>query len=241
MTITLLETREFEEWEGHLSQAIGHHRSSLLTPALPFLSRMRVAQAGSVSVVAVEGQSSVRLHRHQPQDRVVLWLPRQGWVEERVNGISLIAEPGTAMLCLPGDELLGDTSPSLQGYSVVLPFPLLGDPGLWQGFRPRHLTMGSESMSLISIAMELVASVLEAKPDSQQLVAALADQLLFWRALSEEAPSDRILGPIERRQPASRAGQGVDGSPSGRPLPDHGSGQPHASHGLGASRAQAAF
>lgn len=205
VSITQLNSSVFEEWQVHLEQAVGHHRSTLLTASIPFSSRMTLAQLGEVSIVALEGQSSLRLHRFQPSQRAVLWLPRQGWVEERLNGEALIAEPGSAMLCLPGDELLGETSPSLKGVSVVLPFALLGDPGHWQGFRPRHLAMGSESVSLISIAMELVASVLEGNPDSQHLVATLVDHLLFWRDLTRDAWADHSAAPVERRRLIARA------------------------------------
>lgn len=202
---TLLETREFEVWESHLSQAIGHHRSTLQTPGLPFFSRMQVTLGGGVSVVSLEGKSSVRLHRHQTMDQAVLWLPQIGWVEETLNGLPLVAEPGTAMLCLPGDELVGETSPYLQGCSVILPLSLLGDHDRWRGFPHRHLAQGSEVMTLLQIARELIATMAESHSDPAWLVTALADQLLFWRSLAEADPSDRILGPVERRHLLRRA------------------------------------
>lgn len=197
---TLLETREYEEWESHLSQAIGHHRSSLLTPEFPFFSRMQVARGEGVSVVALEGRSSVRLHRHQSMDQALLWLPQSGWVEETLNGNPLVAEPGTAMLCLPGDELVGETSPYLKGFSVILPLSLLGGHDRWRDFPRRHLAQGSEAVTLLQIARELIATMVESHSDPSWLVTALADQLLFWRNLAEADPSDRILGPIERRR-----------------------------------------
>ncbi|MFN5116557.1 MAG: helix-turn-helix domain-containing protein [Cyanobacteriota bacterium] len=202
---TLLETREFEEWENHLSQAIGHHRSSLLTPELPFFSRMQVARGAGVSVVALEGRSSVRLHRHQNMGQAVLWLPQSGWVEETLNGSPLVAEPGTAMLCLPGDELVGETSPYLKGFSVILPLSLLGGHDRWRNFPHRHLAQGSEVVTLLQIARELIATLVDSHSDPSSLVTALADQLLYWRSLAEADPSDRILGPIERRRLLGRA------------------------------------
>ena len=82
-------------------------------------------------MVVLEGRSSIRLHRHQAPGQVVLWLPQSGWVEETVNGRPLLAEPGTAMLCLPGDELQGDTTAVLKGVSLLMPASLLGDPDCW--------------------------------------------------------------------------------------------------------------
>ena len=120
----------------------GHHRSTLLTPEVPFASRMQMMDAGEVAVVAIDGCSAIRLERSQPEDRVVLWLPRQGWVAERVNGEAVVAESGSAMLYLPGDELCGDTSLRLQGFSILLPFDQLGDPGAWSRCRQRHLEGG---------------------------------------------------------------------------------------------------
>jgi hypothetical protein len=132
-------TRQFEEWEHHLSQAIGHHRSTLLTPEIPFSSSITVLQAEGASAVTLEGESSLRLHRWQPPSHLLLWLPQHGWVKDRINGQPLLAEPGTAMLCLPGDELLGDTSCFVKGVSILLPTAALGPPSRWQGISARHL------------------------------------------------------------------------------------------------------
>jgi hypothetical protein len=96
ISTTQLQSRCFEEWEQHLRMTLGHHRSTLLTPEVPFASRMQVMDAGDGAVVAIEGCSAVRLKRSQPEERVVLWLPRQGWVAERVNGEPVVAEPGSA-------------------------------------------------------------------------------------------------------------------------------------------------
>jgi hypothetical protein len=62
---TTWSTRHFEEWEDQLSQAIGHHSSTLLTPEVPFCSSITVRQAEGVAAVSLEGKSSLRLHRWQ--------------------------------------------------------------------------------------------------------------------------------------------------------------------------------
>jgi AraC-like DNA-binding protein len=198
-------TRHFEEWEHHLSQAIGHHSSTLLTPEVPFASRMTLRQAEGVAAVALEGESSLRLHRWQPRDQLVLWLPQHGWVQDRINGQELVAEPGTAMLCLPGDELLGVTSSYLKGVSILLPATALGAPSRWQGFSGRHLAEGSEVRALIDTAHQLVAALAAGAPEAPSVAGILADHLLFWRDLAEPQPSDRSLGTSERRRQLRRA------------------------------------
>lgn len=93
----VLQSRRFDAWEHHLAQTLGHHRSTLLSPQVPFASRLEVWQADAAAVVAIDGSGVVRLERSQPEGRAVLWLPRQGWVAERVNGEPVLAEPGSAM------------------------------------------------------------------------------------------------------------------------------------------------
>lgn len=203
-------TREFDEWDSQLASAIGHHRSCLLTPRIPFVSSMEVIHSGSVSMVALEGRSSIRLHRHQAPGHVVLWLPQSGWVEEMVNGCSLLAEPGTAMLCLPGDELQGDTTPVLKGISLLLPASLLGDLDRWNGCSLRLLANTSESVTAIHMALEIVAAMRKTTDDLGQLVAALADQLIFWRDRADEASIHKTQGSVERGRLISQASDWID-------------------------------
>jgi len=203
-------TRRFDEWEHHLSQAIGEHRSTLLTPEIPFLSRIGVMEGQGVTAVAFQGESSLRLHRWQPPGQLLLWLPQRGWVHERINGHPLLAEPGTAMLCLPGDELLGETTASLQGVSILLPLEGLGSPASWQGFTRRHLDQGSEVVALLDTAQQLVAALAAGAPEAPWLAAVLAEHLLYWRDLAEQPPSDRSLGAVERRHQIRRALEWID-------------------------------
>jgi len=210
LMISTWTTHHFEEWDYHLSQTIGHHRSTLLTPAVPFFSRMTVWQAEGVSAVALEGTSCLHLHRWQPPDQLLLWLPQLGWVDDRINGQPVLAEPGSAMLCLPGDELVGDTTASLQGVSILLPIEALGSPCLWEGVTSRHLAQGPEVVALVESAQRLVAALAAEAPDTGWQAMVLAEHLLFWRDLSEQPPSERSLGGVERRRQIHRAQEWIE-------------------------------
>jgi len=208
--ITTWTTRHFEEWDFHLSQAIGHHRSSLLTPEVPFLSRMTVWQDEGISAVAIEGESCLHLHRWQPPGQLLLWLARRGWVDDRINGQPVLAEPGSAMLCLPGDELVGNTTASLQGVSILFPIEALGPPCRWQGVSRRHLAHGSEVMALVEAAELLVAALASEAPDTGWQAGVLAEHLLFWRDLSDQSLPERTLGGVERRRQIRRAQEWIE-------------------------------
>jgi AraC-like DNA-binding protein len=198
-------TLEFDEWHAHLASAIGHHKSSLLTPDIPFVSSIEAIHSENVSMVALEGRSSLRLHRHQAPGQAVLWLPQSGWIEEIVNGHPLVAEPGTAMLCLPGDELQGDTTPALKGVSLLMPASLLGDLSRWHGFSPRLLANTSESLSAIQTALEIVSAMRNPTDDLGLLVGALAEQLIFWRDCADESSPPLIPASVDRRLLISQA------------------------------------
>lgn len=203
-------TPQLEAWEHHLSQAIGHHSSTLLTPEIPFFSRMSVMKAEGVTAVALEGQSCLRLHRWQPPGQLLLWLPRSCWVHERINGQPVLAEPGTAMLCLPGDELLGETTGSLRGVSILLPVEGLGPPSRWQELSRRHLEQGSEVVALVVTAQKLVAALAAEAPAATWLAGVLVEQLLYWRDLGQQPVSDRSLNAEERRLQIRRAMDWID-------------------------------
>jgi AraC-like DNA-binding protein len=189
----------FEEWSDHLTATIGHHSSTPLSPEIPFSATMKVFEWDEVSVVQLSGSSSIRLHRHQPDDRVVIWLPVEGWVQERVNGEMRCAEPGTAMVFLPGDELVGETSRSLCGTSLILPRSRFGNLDSWKDCANRHISEGSEAISLLECAHELAEAFISDSSAKQHLVKALADQLLYWRICQYPHPEDNSYRPSERR------------------------------------------
>lgn len=161
-------------------------------------------------MVALEGRSSIRLHRHQAPGQVVLWLPQSGWVEETVNGRPLLAEPDTAMLCLPGDELQGDTTAVLKGVSLLMPASLLGDPDCWHGCSLRLLAKTSESVTAIHMALEIVSTLRKGTDDVGQLVGALVDQLIFWRDRASEGSMEQAPGSVERGLLISKARCWID-------------------------------
>ena len=202
----VLQSRRFDAWEHHLAQTLGHHRSTLLSPQVPFASRLEVWQADAAAVVAIDGSGVVRLERSQPEGRAVLWLPRQGWVAERVNGEPVLAESGSAMLCLPGDALCGETSLRLRGLSIVLPAELLGPASAWAACGGRHLQGGREVVALIETALDLAASLREPRADPRFAAAALVDQLLYWRDLrGAEADTGPRADAVDRRRLIRRA------------------------------------
>lgn len=189
----------FEEWAHHLSTAIGHHSSAPLSPEIPFSATMKVAQLSDVSMIKLAGSSSIRLHRYQPLDRILIWLPREGWVHERINGTTICAEPGTATIFLPGDELIGETTASLGGTSILLPLTMFGDLDSWTNLSSRHISEGSEAVSLLECAQEAAAAFFGDCPGKQYLIQALADQLEFWRLCQDPERAVVVQHPTERR------------------------------------------
>ncbi len=170
---------------------------------------MQIIRSADVSVVEIDAHSSVRLSRTQPHDRLVLWLPQHGWVSECLNGSPLVVEPGAAMLCLPGDDLIGDTSLHLKGFSILLPAAILGDfPGRLSTPR-RHLHAGLEDLAVIHTARDLVSVFLRSEADPRFAIAALADQLLYWCGLGSNSGTD-AAHPVDRRILIARAREWIE-------------------------------
>jgi AraC-like DNA-binding protein len=117
---TALNTQDFGCWEAAVSTTLGHHRSELLSPTRPFQVHFRVGQVGAFSVLHLQGRGRMRLSREQ-RELSVLWLPLRGISEERINGQSWLAEPGTGLLFQPGDVMEGETSETIEGLSILIP------------------------------------------------------------------------------------------------------------------------
>ena len=165
---TVMRSDDFDDWSSELGALLGEHRSELLNSRyeqdqLGFQAHLRAGRIADVGVVAIEGVGRTRLDRHQGVESFVLWLPLRGWVREKVNGEELLAEPGMAMLCRPGQHLLGESSARLQGVSLVLPVELLRDLGFGTdpsaGATPVLLSPGPEAQAVITQARQLVALV----------------------------------------------------------------------------------
>jgi len=165
---TVMRSDDFDDWRSTLGALLGDHRSELLNSRfeqqnLGFHAHLRSGRIDDVSVVAIEGVGRTRLDRQQGEESFVLWLPLRGWVREMVNGEEVLAEPGMAMLCRPGQHLKGESSARLQGLSLVLPVELLRDLGFGSepspGGQPVLLGQGPAAQAVIGQARQLVALV----------------------------------------------------------------------------------
>ncbi len=113
------------------------------------------------------------------------------------------------MLCLPGDELLGETSLQLTGVSILLPAALLGDPCGWCACQRRLLHQGPEALALIQMARDLVGLVRQAGADPRFAVTALADQILYWRDISLHSAC-AWMHPLDRRRLIARSREWIE-------------------------------
>ena len=193
---TVLRTHDFDDWQASLSALLGEHRSELLntryeTDNLGFQAHLRASQLAGVGVVAIEGVGRTRLDRHQAAESFVLWLPLKGWVRETVNGEEVLAEPGMAMLCRPGQHLRGESSARLQGLSLVLPVEPLralgfGAPGSARP-QPVLLSPGPAAQAVIAQARQLADLVCNSGPASSGLQPQEEVQCLYETLLDLEA------------------------------------------------------
>jgi len=117
---TVLNTHDFGCWEASVVNTLGHHRSELLSPSNQFQAHFRVGRVGAFSVLHLRGRGRLKLNREQC-DQSVLWLPLRGISQERINGESWLAEPGTGLLFQPGDAMEGETSEGIEGLSILIP------------------------------------------------------------------------------------------------------------------------
>ncbi len=171
----LLDTSEFEEWSCAVGANLGHHRSDLATGACTFRSRMAGGEADGLRLLHIEGCGDVSLDRVQGDQATVLWLPLQGYSEERINGELVLAEPGMALLMRPGDVLRGRTSRHLEGLSILLP------PDRIDATCPRLLDLGAHHRALIAAARRFAESLGTGLQQGRLGAHALLDQLEAWQ------------------------------------------------------------
>jgi len=145
--ITVLNTHDFGCWEASVANTLGHHRSELLSSPDQFQAHFRVGRVGAFSVLHLKSRGRLRLNREQ-REHSVLWLPLRGISEERINGESWLAEPGTGLLFQPGDAMEGETSERIEGLSILIP------PGLHH----RHSRPGSPLLAAGPLHQRILAS-----------------------------------------------------------------------------------
>ena len=168
----LLKSQDFGEWEATLANTLGHHRSRIRSGSVPFAAEIRGAQVDEFQLLWLQGSGQLELVREQCADGV-LWLPLEGLMQETINGVEHVAEPGTALLFQPGDAMTGLTADSVSGVSIVVPkHHLVG-----QGPQAQLLRQGVMAQQLIRAGWELVeAAANKLKGDSfaaERLVDAL--------------------------------------------------------------------
>lgn len=142
----VLDSHDFDQWRLVIEGTLGDHRSTLRSPSSSFRTRVAIGQAGPLQVLHLQGQGQMELQRIQEADKAVLWLPLQGWSQERINGRWETAEPGEALLMRPGDGLEGITSLRLEGLSIVLP------PDQLHSNAPARIGAGRHNRALVRAA-----------------------------------------------------------------------------------------
>lgn len=182
----LLSSSDFGEWEAAVTGSLGHHRSRLLRPADPFEATINTANVAGFQLLHLKGQGTFELQREQCGFGV-LWLPIQGWTTEHINGVPYAVEPGDALLFRPGDAMVGQTSASIEGISILIPPHLLRERSGDQ----RQLSRGISSRSLIQAALGLAHTAGAAEQGADLAAAALEDSLMHWQSADAPAPSLR--------------------------------------------------
>jgi AraC-like DNA-binding protein len=192
---TLLDTDDFGCWEALVAATLGHHRSELRDAREPFKARFRSGRIGGFSLLHIQGRGRLRLSREQRQHSV-LWLPLHGMTQERVNGTTWLAEPGTGLLFHPGDAMEGDTSEELEGISILLP----------QGFQPPALApaspllaAGPQPQRVLAAARQLAAAAAQ-RPEGADHAADRLSQALWdwWQAQGQPLERERITSRRRR-------------------------------------------
>jgi AraC-like DNA-binding protein len=147
---TLLQSRDFGEWDAVVATTLGHHRSTLLSGAGSFDALMRGGSVDEFKVLLIRGRGQVQLQREQC-NHGVLWLPLEGLTHEIINGSEYIAEPGMALLFQPGDQMDGSTSEEMLGISILIPKKHFQG----SGFRSPLIDRGPPQRKLINAALQL--------------------------------------------------------------------------------------
>lgn len=177
-----------------MASTLGHHHSELLDAREPFQARFRSGRLGELGLLHIRGRGRVRLIREQ-QQHSVLWLPLRGMTQERVNGHTWLAEPGSGLLFHPGDALEGDTSEELEGISILIPShlhpppPRAAEPLLAAGLVPQRI---------LAAARGVAAAAAQAPPGAAHAVDGLLEALRDWRNSQQPMLRERITARRRR-------------------------------------------
>jgi AraC-like DNA-binding protein len=198
-----LDTEDFSCWEAAVATTLGHHRSELVSADEPFHARFRIGQLGGYGVLHLWGRGRLRLSREQHRHSV-LWLPMRGMTQETINGEPWLAEPGTGLLFVPGDGMVGDTSQELEGLSILIPKELAQLPGR---FGQRLLAQGPLEQAILASARQLAAAAAGQPLGAAHAADQLTDALQAWRIWHEQPPSQERLTSRRRRDTIQQARQ----------------------------------
>lgn len=199
----MLHTDDFGCWENALASTLGHHRSELLSPARPFHAHFRMGRIGAITVLHLQGCGRLRLNREQ-REQSVLWLPLQGLTEERINGRTWLAEPGTGLLFQPGDVMEGQTSETMEGLSILIPSSLHRRPT-----RPGSplLAAGPLHQRILASARALAAAVALQPAGAEHTADAFTEALREWTELQEQPKRRESITARRRRETVASARQ----------------------------------
>jgi AraC-like DNA-binding protein len=199
----VLDSHDFDQWRQVIEGTLGDHRSTLRSPSGSFRTRVAIGQAGPLQLLHLQGHGQMELQRIQDADKAVLWVPLQGWSQERINGRWKTAEPGEALLMRPGDGLEGITSLRLEGLSIVLP------PDHLQSNLPARIGAGRHNRALVKAALGFAEAVAVGRAGAEHAALELLDALQSWElqtALLQGQPRERIT-TVRRRTYVELASQ----------------------------------
>jgi AraC-like DNA-binding protein len=191
----VLHTHDFGCWEAAVANTLGHHRSELLSPTNAFQAHFRVGRVGAFSVLHLQGRGRLKMNREQ-REQSVLWLPLQGVTEERINGQSWLAEPGTGLLFQPGDALEGEVSETIEGLSILIP------PGLHRrpsSPAPPLLAAGPLHQRILACARALAVAAALQLASAELAADQLTEVLREWTERQEQ-PFHRVRITSRRRR-----------------------------------------
>ncbi len=198
-----LDTEDFSRWDAAVATTLGHHRSELLSTDEPFRARFRIGQLGGYGVLHLQERGRLRLSREQHHN-CVLWLPMRGMTQETINGETWLAEPGTGLLFVPGDRMVGETSLELEGLSILIPKELAHLPGR---LGQRLLAQGPVEQAILASARQLAAAAAAQPLGAAHAADQLTDALQAWRIWHDQPPNRERITSRRRRDTIQQARQ----------------------------------